>query len=157
MQMYYILTAALLGGLLLGLWTLFGETVKRLPLRCVPLLVARQRLKRFILSGRNARVVCFGALEKGEDPGFHFVFDAALCGKLRLDTLMFSDIKPPSALKMAADYCGRTVEAYCYCGGHGLQLIGTLGQEASSQQFCLLVQKIKLSGRQEELFIRAES
>lgn len=138
--------------LLLGFWTLFRENILRLPLCLAPRLTALQRLKRFVHSGKPVRVVCFGNPAEGKEPGFHFVFDAAVCGKLCLEVLTFSDITPPSAVKMAGDYQGRTAEAYCYHQGRGIQLIGTL--DAALPQVRLIVRKVRLSGRAKEIDIK---
>ena len=141
------LAAAVLLGCV-GFWTLFGSFGSRFLLRYAPRLVAWRRLKRFALSGKKVRVVCFGKPEDGEEPGFHFAFDAVLCGEIQLTALTFSELEPPSAVEMAADFCGRTVGAYCYCNARGLQLIGAL--EGQTPHFRLSVRTIKLSGRPEE-------
>lgn len=148
---FWILTAVWTFGLL-GFWTLFWPSLRRLPLLWTPRLVALYRLKRFARAGKQVRVVCFGNPEKGEEPGFHFVFDAMLCGKLRLETLVFSGITPGGAVRAMSEHQGRTAEAYCYHQGRGIQLIGTLEQDVG--MVFLSVRKIKLSGRTKEIEIQ---
>ncbi len=148
---FWILTAVWSFGLL-GFWTLFGYSIQRLPLRWTPRLVALYRLKQFVRAGKQVRVVCFGNPEAGEDAGFLFVFDAMLCGKLCLETLVFSGITPVGAVRAMPEHQGRTAEAYCYHQGRGLQLTGTLWQDGTRVR--LMVQKIELSGRVKEIDIR---
>lgn len=145
--------AVLFACLLLGFWTLFGAGILRLPLYLAPRLTAAYRLRRFLRSGKKVRVAGFGDPEAGEEPGFYLVFDGTPRQDSRLTALLFSEIEPRSLAENAAAFQGRTAEAYCYLNSlTGVQLTGTL--EAGDDGLWLLVRRLRLSGREREIFLK---
>lgn len=93
---------------------LLGMNARRLLLRFVPGLVAERWLNRYIRFGEKARVVCFGDLETGEEPGFQPAFDTVLHGGSRLRSFIFSAVEPQSLAAGLAEHRGREAEVYCY-------------------------------------------